>query len=38
MRKEDEWLDELSSKPSAIFSSTDTSSTPPNAIPGESER
>ena len=37
MRKEDERLDELSSKLSAILSSSDTSSTPPNAMPGESE-
>ena len=37
MRKEDERLEELSSKLSAILSSSDTSSTPPNAMPGESE-
>ena len=36
-KKEDERLDELSSKLSAILSSSDTSSTPPNATPGESE-
>ena len=37
MRKEDERLDELSSKLSAILSSSGTSSNPPNATPGESE-
>ena len=37
LKKEDERLDELSSKLSAILSSSDTSSTPPNATPGESE-
>jgi hypothetical protein len=37
LKKEDERLDELSSKLSAILSSSDTSSTPPNAMPGESE-
>ena len=36
-KKEDERLDELSSKLSAILSSSGTSSTPPNATPGESE-
>jgi hypothetical protein len=37
LEKEDERLDELNSKLSAILSSTDTSSSPPNAMPGESE-
>ena len=37
LKKEDERLDELSSKLSAILSSSGTSSTPPNAMPGESE-
>ena len=37
LEKEDERLDELSSKLSAILSSSGTSSTPPNATPGESE-
>ena len=37
LKKEDERLDELSSKLRAILSSSDTSSTPPNATPGESE-
>ena len=37
LEKEDERLDELNSKLSAILSSSDTSSTPPNAMPGESE-
>ncbi|MCP9881037.1 hypothetical protein KBY65_00885 [Cyanobium sp. Alchichica 3B3-8F6] len=37
LKKEDERLDELSSKLSAILSSSDTSSTPRNAMPGESE-
>ncbi len=37
MRKEDERLDDLSSKLSANLSSSGTSSTPPNATPGESE-
>ena len=40
MRREDERLrklDELSSKLSAILSSSGTSTTPPNATPGESE-
>jgi hypothetical protein len=37
LEKEDERLDELNSKLSAILSSSDTSSNPPNAIPGESE-
>ena len=37
LKKEDERLDELSSKLSAILSSSGTSSTPPNATPGESE-
>ena len=36
-KKEDERLDELSSKLSAILSSTGTSSTPPNATQGEFE-
>ena len=36
-KKEDERLDELSSKLSAILSSSDTSSTPPSATQGESE-
>ena len=36
-KKEDERLDELSSKLSAILSSSDTSSNPPNATQGESE-
>ena len=37
LKKEDERLDELSSKLSAILSSSDTSSNPPNATPGESK-
>ena len=37
LRKLDEHFDELSSKLSAILSSSGTSSTPPNAMPGESE-
>jgi hypothetical protein len=37
LKKEDERLDELSSKLSAILSSSGTSSNPPNATPGESE-
>ena len=37
LEKEDERLEELSSKLSAILSSSDTSSNPPNATPGESE-
>ena len=37
LKKEDERLDELSSKLSAILSSSGTSSTPPNATQGESE-
>ena len=37
LKKEDERLDELSSKLSAILSSSGTSSIPPNATPGESE-
>ena len=37
LEKEDARLDELSSKLSAILSSSDTSSNPPNATPGESE-
>ena len=37
LEKEDERLDELSSKLSAILSSSDTSSTPPTSMPGESE-
>jgi hypothetical protein len=37
LKKEDERLDELSSKLSAILSSSDSSSNPPNATPGESE-
>ena len=37
LEKEDERLDELNSKLSAILSSSDTSSSPPNAMPGESE-
>ena len=37
LEKEDERLDELNSKLSAILSSSDTSSNPPNATPGESE-
>jgi hypothetical protein len=37
LEKEDERLDELSSKLSAILSSSGTSSTPPNATQGESE-
>jgi len=37
LEKEDERLDELSSKLRAILSSSDTSSTPPSAMPGESE-
>ena len=37
LEKEDARLDELSSKLSAILSSSGTSSTPPNATPGESE-
>jgi hypothetical protein len=37
LRKLDERFDELSSKLSAILSSSDTSSTPPNSMPGESE-
>jgi hypothetical protein len=37
LEKEDERLDELNSKLSAILSSSDTNSTPPNAMPGESE-
>ena len=36
-KKEDERLDELSSKLSAILSSSDTSSTPPPSTQGESE-
>ena len=36
LEKEDERLDELSSKLSAILSSSGTSSIPPNATPGES--
>ena len=36
LEKEDERLDELS-KLSAILFSSGTSSTPPNAMPGESE-
>jgi len=37
LEKEDERLDELSSKLSAILSSSGTSSNPPNATQGESE-
>jgi hypothetical protein len=37
LEKEDARLDELSSKLSAILSSSGTSSTPPNATQGESE-
>jgi uncharacterized protein (UPF0248 family) len=37
LEKEDARLDELSSKLSAILSSSGTSSTPPNATKGESE-
>ena len=37
LEKEDERLDELSSKLSAILSSSGTSSTPPSATQGESE-
>ena len=37
LRKLDERFDELSSKLSAILSNSGTSSTPPNAMPGESE-
>jgi hypothetical protein len=37
LKKEDERLDELSSKLSAILSSSGTSSNPPNATQGESE-
>jgi hypothetical protein len=37
LEKEDERLDELSNKLSAILFSSGTSSTPPNAMPGESE-
>jgi fibronectin type 3 domain-containing protein len=37
LEKEDERLDELSSKLDAILFSSDTSSNPPNATPGESE-
>ena len=37
LKKEDERLGELSSKLSAILSNSGTSSTPPNAMPGESE-
>jgi predicted nuclease with TOPRIM domain len=37
LRKLDERFDELNAKLSAILSSSDTSSTPPNATPGESE-
>ena len=37
LEKEDERLDELSSKLSAILSSSGTSSTPPNATQGEFE-
>ena len=37
LEKEDERLDELNSKLSAILSSSDTSSTPPSATRNESE-
>ena len=37
LEKDDERLDELSNKLSAILFSSGTSSTPPNAMPGESE-
>ena len=37
LKSENERLAELNSKLSAILSSTDTSSSPPNAMPGESE-
>ena len=37
LRKLDERFDELNAKLSAILSSSDTSSTPPNATPDESE-
>ncbi len=37
LEKEDERLAELNSKLDAILFSSDTSSTPPNAMPGESE-
>ena len=37
LEKEDERLDELGYKLSAILFSSGTSSTPPNAMPGESE-
>jgi len=37
LEKEDERLDELRSKLSAILSSSDTSSTPPTSMPGEPE-
>jgi hypothetical protein len=37
LEKEDERLAELNSKLSAILFSSGTSSTPPNAMPGESE-
>jgi hypothetical protein len=37
LEKEDERLAELNSKLDAILFSSDTSSTPPNATPGESE-
>ena len=37
LEKEDERFAELNSKLDAILFSSDTSSTPPNAMPGESE-
>jgi hypothetical protein len=37
LEKEDERLAELNSKLDAILFSSDTSSTPPNPTPGESE-
>jgi len=37
LKSENERLAELNAKLSAISSSSDTSSTPPNAMPGESE-
>jgi hypothetical protein len=37
IEKEDERLSELNSKLDVFLFSSDTSSTPPNAMPGESE-
>ena len=37
LERENAWLAELNSKLNAILFSSDTSLTPPNATPGESE-